>query len=139
MALCRPGTAGRGARCRHGAEVIAVGAGFQLGQAEQLGGLRAEVVGGVMLDRQQGELVIGSRMRGGERARVVQRRGVGAVQRMVDEAELPAGLEVPGAGLALEGLDLQLQRGQREVGGAPGLREVGVAAFARAVVDLQPR
>jgi hypothetical protein len=133
----RAGAAARGGG-RHGLELVAVAALGQGRVLEQLGGLVAQVVGHMVFDGQHGEGVVGPMVAGGEGRRIVRRGGVGAVQRVVDQLELRARTQHPGAALAGKALGLQLQRAQGQAGGALGGLGVRKAIRPAAVVLLQP-
>ena len=116
-------------------EVVAVGAVLQLGSVQQLGRLGTQVVGHVVFDGQQGELVVAACM--ADEGIGHAAAGAGAIQRVVDQAELLAGLDMARAALAFEALEVQLQRAQGQLGGALGMQRVFVAVGAGAVIDLQ--
>ena len=106
---------------QHALEAVLVGAVFDRATLEQARGLAAQVVAGLVLDRQHGEGVVGTVVAGPQGSSVVQGAGVGAVAGVVDQREACARAQDAGRANALEALGLQLRRGQ-------GLRSSAVCA-----------
>ncbi|CUI39210.1 Uncharacterised protein [Achromobacter xylosoxidans] len=129
----RPGSPGgqqrRGGRL--GSEVVAVGAMLQVGGGQRLGGLAAQVVGGLVLDPQQRVAVAAQLV--ARRARTLR------VAIVLGQREDVARHHLAGAAAALEAQRARLVRLQPAVGELFGRGVVRVAAVSVVVVVFQRR
>ena len=124
---------GGGGRC--GVEVVFVGAVLDLGAAQHLGRVRAQVVGAVVFHGGDHKGVVGAHppATGGAQ----QGAGVATIQRVVNQGKGPTRTQVAHAALAFKALGVAVQGSQRNLGGALGVFGVLEPVGTTTVVHLQ--